>query len=142
TTQAFARGHGTCTCLRSSAKAAGPRLHLAHPWTTNPIPRIIRIGMGTHRRHRSPCRHSSTCIPPKEAAVAERRGEEVTDRTRDLLDMRFQGEMAGVEEANDCIGHVPRERLGTGRQEERIVLAPNREEGWLVRAEIVLEGRI
>src|SRR5215510_11413328 len=87
TSQAFARGHGTCTWLRSSAKAAGPRLHLAHPWTTNPTPRIIRIGMGTHRHHRLPCRHSSTCIPPKEAAVADGGGEEVADCTRDLLDM-------------------------------------------------------
>src|SRR5262245_35229911 len=56
--------------------------------------------------------------------------------------MRFQGEMAGVEEADDRIGYVPLERLGTGRQEERIVLAPNREEGWLVRAEIFMKGRV
>jgi hypothetical protein len=40
--------------------------------------------------------------------------------------MRFQCEMAGVEEADDRTGNVPLERLGTGRQEERIVLAPDR----------------
>src|SRR5215831_17035777 len=74
--------------------------------------------------------------------VADLGSEEVADRNRDLLDMCFQGEMAGVEEADDRTGHVPLERLGTGRQEERIVLAPDREEGWLIRAEIVLEGGI
>src|SRR5262245_47915014 len=63
TSQALARGHGTPTCFRSSAKAAGPRLHLAHPWTRNPTPRIIRIGIGNHPRHRSPFRNSSTGIP-------------------------------------------------------------------------------
>ena len=65
--------------------------------------------------------------------MADGGGEEVTDRPRDLLDMRFQGEMAGVEEADDRTGHVPLERLGTRRQEERIVLAPDREEGWRYR---------
>src|SRR5499427_3585084 len=74
--------------------------------------------------------------------VADLGSEEGADRTRDLLDMCFQGEMASVEEADDRTGHVPLERLGTGRQEERIVLAPDREEGWLVRAEIVLEGGV
>jgi hypothetical protein len=29
---------------------------LAHPWAMNPTPRIIRIGMGTHPRHRLPFR--------------------------------------------------------------------------------------
>ena len=50
TSQAFTRGNGRCACFRSSAKAAGPRFHLAHPWTINPTPMIIRIGMGTHLR--------------------------------------------------------------------------------------------
>src|SRR5712691_4597856 len=83
-----------------------------------------------------------TTTPTRGLPVADLGSEEVADRNRDLLDMRFQGEMAGVEEADDRTGHVPRERLGTGRQEERIVLAPDREEGWLVRAEIVLEGGV
>src|SRR5215510_14622469 len=58
TSHALTRGNGTRACFRSSAKAAGPRFHLAHPWTMNPTPRIIRIGMGTHARHRSPFRDS------------------------------------------------------------------------------------
>src|SRR5215471_7505772 len=63
TSQAFARGHGTPTCLRSSAKVAGPRLHLAHPWTMNPTPRIIRIGIGAQLRHRSSFTTSRMGIP-------------------------------------------------------------------------------
>src|SRR5215468_1340093 len=63
TSQAFARGHGTPTCLRSSAKTAGPRLHLAHPWTMNPTPRIIRIGIGAQPRHWSSFATSSMGIP-------------------------------------------------------------------------------
>ena len=34
------------------------------------------------------------------------------------------------------------ERLGARRQEERIVLAPHRQEGRLVGSEILLEGRV
>src|SRR5262245_32280518 len=59
TSHALARGNGTRACFRSSAKAAGPRFHFAHPWTMNPTPRIIRIGMGTHARQRSPFRNST-----------------------------------------------------------------------------------
>src|SRR5215831_2477719 len=59
TSHALARGNGTCACFRRSANAAGPRFHLAHPWTMNPTPRIIRIGMGTHARHRLPFRNSN-----------------------------------------------------------------------------------
>src|SRR5262245_54968531 len=56
--------------------------------------------------------------------------------------MRFQREMAGVDEADDGPGHVAFERLGTGREEERIVPAPDRQEGWLVRSEVLLEGGV
>ena len=69
-------------------------------------------------------------------------GEEVTDRCRDLTSMRFQREVAGVEEANNGVGNVALEGLRTRRQEKRIVLAPYGEEWRLVGAEVVLEGRI
>src|SRR5262245_45543231 len=69
-------------------------------------------------------------------------GEELPDRDRDLLAMRFQCEMAGVEEADDRSGHIAFERLGTGRQEERIVPAPDRQQGWLVRSEVLLESGV
>jgi hypothetical protein len=69
-------------------------------------------------------------------------GEEFADRRGDLCGMRLQREMAGVEEANDRTGNVAFESLGTGRQEERIVLAPHCQKRWPMGAEVVLEGRI
>jgi hypothetical protein len=53
--------------------------------------------------------------------------------------MRFQREMAGVEEADNRTRIVPLESLGAGRQKERVVLAPHRQERRLVRAEVFLE---
>jgi hypothetical protein len=69
-------------------------------------------------------------------------GEEVADRRRNLFGMRFQREMAGIEEANDRTGNVAFERLRSGRQEERIVLAPYREKRRPVGAKVVLKDRI
>src|SRR5262249_12537670 len=66
-------------------------------------------------------------------------GEEVADRGRDVFGMRLEREMAGVEEADDRAANVALEGLGTGRQEERIVLAPDRQQRWLMPAEILLE---
>src|ERR1700690_3824858 len=68
--------------------------------------------------------------------------EEFADRRGDLGGMRFQREMAGVEEANHRTGNVPLEGLGTGRQKERIVLAPYRQQRRPVSAEVILESRI
>ena len=56
--------------------------------------------------------------------------------------MRLQREMAGVEETDVRIRNVALECLGAWRQEERIVLAPDRQQRRLVRAEIILESRI
>src|SRR5262249_18822928 len=69
-------------------------------------------------------------------------GGEVAHRPRDLRRMRSQGEGAGVKEADDRTGHAALERLGTRRQEKRIVLAPGRQEGRSVRTEVILEGRV
>src|SRR4029450_10786451 len=56
--------------------------------------------------------------------------------------MRFQCEMAGVEEADDSVGNVALEGFGTGRQEERIVLAPDGKERWPLRPEVVVKSGI
>ena len=55
--------------------------------------------------------------------------------------MRFQGEVAGVEEADNRTRIVPLERLRAWRQEKWVVLTPHSQEGWLVGPEIFLEGR-
>jgi hypothetical protein len=64
------------------------------------------------------------------------------DRRRDLRGMRFQREVPGVEEADNCSRNVVLECLAAWRQEERIVLAPHGEERRLVGAEVGLESRV
>src|SRR5215471_12134223 len=65
--------------------------------------------------------------------------EELADQCGDLLRMSFKREVASVEEMNGRTGNIAFERLGTGRQEERIVLSPCCKEAWLVRPKIILE---
>ena len=64
---------------------------------------------------------------------------EIADDLRDLGAVRLQREVAGVEEVDLCIWNVALERFGARRKEERIVLAPHRQERRLVGAEIALE---
>src|SRR5262249_34980152 len=52
--------------------------------------------------------------------------QEIADCRSDLVTVRLQGEVAGVEEAHVSVWNVTLERLGACRQEERIVLAPRR----------------
>src|ERR1700730_9526648 len=61
------------------------------------------------------------------SGLADSGSQEVTDCRRDFLGVRFQREVTGVEEADNCTGNVASECLGTGRQEERIVLTPHGE---------------
>src|SRR5262245_45974891 len=68
--------------------------------------------------------------------------QKAANAVRDLASMGFEREVAGVEEADDSTGIVPLERLATRRQEERIVLAPHRQQRRLAGAEVVLERRI
>ena len=56
--------------------------------------------------------------------------------------MGLEREVAGIEEAHLRAWNVAFERFRTRRQEERIVLAPDREERWLVFAEVGLKFRI
>ena len=61
-------------------------------------------------------------------SIAVSAEQEVADGGRDLRSMGLQREVAGVEEAHDRVGDVALEGLGAGRQEERIVLSPHRQE--------------
>src|SRR6266404_6867298 len=72
-------------------------------------------------------------------AVSRRSFQKITDAFSDLAGMRFQGEVAGVEKADNRARIVPLERLGAGRHEERVVLAPHRQKWRLVGAEVFLE---
>src|SRR5262249_35231554 len=68
--------------------------------------------------------------------------EEVADRLRDLGGVRFQREVPRVEKADDRTRDVPLERLRARRQEERVVLAPHREQRGPVGAEIFVKLRV
>src|SRR5262245_1835615 len=100
-------------------------------------------GMSSYTRLSSPPNFSSTIA---RIAFLQRslgiQGAEVADRRRDLLRMCFQREVARPEKADHCIGNVSLERLGARRQEERIVLAPHREERRPPRAEVLVERRV
>src|ERR1700684_4058064 len=78
-----------------------------------------------------------SCLPILEGAA-----EEFADGCGDLRGVRFQGEMTGVEEANDRAGNVALEGFRARRQKERIVLAPHGEQRRPMGTEIVLEVRI
>ena len=56
--------------------------------------------------------------------------------------MVLEREVTRVEEATSASGMSRLKRLGAGRQEEGVVLAPDRQKARLVRAEVVLEFRI
>jgi hypothetical protein len=59
--------------------------------------------------------------------------EKRADYLGNLVAVRFEGEMARVEELDLRIWHVALERLGARRQEEWVVLAPGRKGGLCVR---------
>ena len=78
----------------------------------------------------------------EEYLVANSVCEEVADLCCDLPCMGLEREMARVEVMDYGTGNIAPERLGTARQEKRVVLSPDCQETWLVSPEIVLEGRV
>src|SRR6185312_6829510 len=68
--------------------------------------------------------------------------QEIAYRCRDLGCVGLEREMAGINEAHDCLGDVAFESFRTCRQEKWVVLAPDGEERRLMSAEVLLEGRI
>src|SRR5215471_19957964 len=65
--------------------------------------------------------------------------QEIADCRSDLVTVRLEGEVAGVEEAHVSVWNVTLERLGARRQEKRVVLAPSCQKRRLVLAKIGLE---
>src|SRR5262245_3688119 len=65
--------------------------------------------------------------------------QEIADYRSDLVRVRLEGEVAGVEEAHVSVWNVTLERLGALRQEKRIVFAPGCQKRRLVLAKIELE---
>ena len=53
--------------------------------------------------------------------------------------MCLKREVSAIDEINLSFGNVPLICLGTGWNEDRVVLSPDGKDGWLVRTEILLE---
>src|SRR5262249_6751557 len=68
--------------------------------------------------------------------------QDIADTFGDLTGMRFQREMAHVEDADHSPRTIALERLGAGREKQRIILAPGGQKQRLMLAEILLECRI
>src|SRR6516165_4745529 len=69
-------------------------------------------------------------------------GEEVADRRSDFVAVRLKCKVAGIAETYFRARNVTLERLRARRQEEGIVLPPNRYKPRLMLAEIGLEFRV
>ena len=64
--------------------------------------------------------------------------EEVAHRRPDLRCASFQCEVAGVQKAHFRLRDVAPVGFGAGREERRVVLAPDREQRRSVRPEVLL----
>ena len=65
--------------------------------------------------------------------------QERSDFSRNLIRMRFQGEMPGIVEMHFGLWIIARKGLRPGRQEKRIVLPPYGQERRTFFAEVLLE---
>src|SRR5262245_29299471 len=60
----------------------------------------------------------------------------------DLLDVRFEREMSGIQQLDSGIGIITAVRLGAGRKEKRVMLAPDGEQRRFGVAKVLLEDWI
>src|SRR5262249_35155807 len=77
--------------------------------------------------------------PPLGSNPDDSARQEIADCRGDLVTVRLEGEVAGVEKAHVSLRNVTLERLGAGRQEKRVVLAPSCQERRLVLAKVGLK---
>ncbi len=61
---------------------------------------------------------------------------------RDLLDVRFEREMSGIQQLDNGIGIITAVRLGAGRQKGRVMLAPDGKQRRLGVAKVLLKNWI
>src|SRR6516164_368448 len=69
-------------------------------------------------------------------------GQELADRRADFAGVGFEREVAGIEEVDFSVGQVTLEGFGARRNEERIVLTPDRQQRRSMLAEVGLERRV
>src|SRR5262249_35382775 len=68
--------------------------------------------------------------------------EEFPNSHGNFLTMRFESEVTNWVEVDLCLGIIPPECLGSGREKKRTVLAPHRQQRWLMPSDVRLELRI
>src|SRR5215475_9359425 len=68
--------------------------------------------------------------------------EEGVNSGRNFLAVRFESEVASGVKVDFCFRIILPECLGSGWYKKRIVLAPDRQQWWLVLSEVSLEVRI
>jgi hypothetical protein len=69
-------------------------------------------------------------------------GKEVPHGSGYLFEVGFEGEVACVQKLHGGVGVIARRGFRAWRDEERVVLAPDREQRRLRFAEVLLEGRV
>src|SRR5690242_15889829 len=65
--------------------------------------------------------------------------EEIANGSSDLLDMRLQCKVSCIVKMHFGIGVIPLKSFGARRQEERVVLSPDGQKRWQLRAEVFLK---
>src|SRR5580658_5152462 len=109
----------------------------------------VSLTSKTIRGRAAICLHSEYWKPPslgrallRALRMVRHHNTKVPDRRGDFGGVRFQREVPGVEEADECAWNIPLEGFGSRGQEEWVVLAPNRQQRRLMRSEISLELRV
>ena len=90
-----------------------------------------------------------TCLKTKYGATSLARSlllnvttKEITNCRRYFVGVGFQREVAGVVKVNFSAGVITPESLGTAREKERVVLAPDCEQRRPLDAEVFLKPRV
>src|SRR6185312_1357895 len=68
--------------------------------------------------------------------------QEIADVTSDFRAVRLEREVAGVQQMHFGIGNIFLVGQRTRRDEGRIILAPYRQQRWLMLTKILVEGRV
>src|SRR6516165_2559283 len=126
-------GTGAGSVSASTATWTGPRSLSCARTPTGPLPQPGWQPASTAR----PCRPRERRRPSQPLV-----GEELAHGCGDLGRVRFEREVACVQQLDIGAGDVTFEGFGSGGQEERVVAAPDGQQRWLMGAEVVLEPRV
>src|SRR5690554_6854077 len=102
--------------------------------------------MNARRRRRWPTLHAFSKGVSGQGSSGVRRlsapAQQRQDRVRNFHSVRFNGEVAAVEQPHFGIRVVTLERVGTGGGEEWILVAPDHQRRWPMAPEILVQLRV